>query len=1049
MLTGANHEGIYPLAQPKTEIEAKERKARALVKATTEVGKFFKNEDLMMAVVKKILAENLGKIYPPAELGVLVGVRSAEDLEKFINFGLSAGFLKKTPHGLAILDSPVSVAEKLVGGPVHQAATKLEEVLKRYLKKKEDPSNEQETEQPVADQPLMQSSHQESMESHIDGVVAQAEAIVGRRFKKPQEVMPLVKEFLATHWGQMMTAAKIKEVLKITTDIALENIILFGLEAGFLWKDGDRFLVKDSFSNPRDKFTNAKFWDKPTQAAKAIDSTFDKLLHPNRDAAPPESPARVEPSVLPNGRQLSVWSRLENRVAGGQPAIESDRAKENRNRWESTASLASAIGKRSMQEDACVVPGSASEGLTHPQEFLKQLSQKGYDVYVVADGLGGHDDGEKASKMGVTGVTFEIARLLLANVEPSQALEKAIEKANANLIEKWSDRRGRHKPGTTLVVSIVDRNQDRPQLYVGHVGDSRAYLQRGDNNHNGRLNQITRDHNIGNHLLEGGMSPADVQANRLRNVLTQSIGGADEVGPSLYKPIFLEPGDRLLMCTDGSDRPLTLETLNKILGDPSLTREQAIKRLVDSSVAAGGEKADNSTAVVVDFSARKEDNSRVQTNVGGPTEAVLPTANPAREPVATPPPTRRDTTQASVATAEDSATVVGAKTEAVDASPSASPTSVNPVSADSLTPANAAAYGILHSSDKQRVAAVARAQKVQAYNNSFRAPTEAKEAVVSPVISAQENLTAEVPSQGRISLGKQADGTFGLNLSEAASVPTLPNAESSVESGYTSGSYQEVAHAVGKIKIEGLDLPRTVAEDSYLTAESHSSKDLLTAQAYLAELKNLGVDLKIIANGQGAVENRRVSSILAINTIVTNLKARILQRYQETNSVGDADSLSADLNEAILAANKILLRTGKSAYHDLSETERPGAAIAVSLVANNHLITGRLGEAEVYYYNEATQKSERVENQTGGNNDQRLGVSDQIDPEIRIKALEPGDGYLLTTPEVSKVNTSQNPTQAMDLAQTGGPMFLMEARRKLDNGLEDELTAVYGLAKKT
>ncbi len=225
-----------------------------------------------------------------------------------------------------------------------------------------------------------------------------------------------------------------------------------------------------------------------------------------------------------------------------------------------------------------------------------QLGDQAIDTlgwFALADGMGGHQSGEKASALAVRVVTHslltEILRPYLFN-EPrdasrpslSEVLVNAVQAANKAVHDKVPD------SGTTLTCALVLGSR----LYLAHVGDSRAYLFAGDN-----LRQITRDHSLVDRLVELGQISSDEALNHpQRNVLYRAVGQGEALEVDTYVE-SLPSTYRLLLCCDG---------LWGVVGDDQLTQvirsaptpQEACDRLVELANAAGGK--DNITVAVVE-----------------------------------------------------------------------------------------------------------------------------------------------------------------------------------------------------------------------------------------------------------------------------------------------------------------------------------------------------------------------------------------------------------------------------------------------------------------
>ena len=225
-----------------------------------------------------------------------------------------------------------------------------------------------------------------------------------------------------------------------------------------------------------------------------------------------------------------------------------------------------------------------------------QLGDQAIDTlgwFALADGMGGHQSGEKASALAVRVVTHslltEILRSYLFNEtrdasQPSlsEVLVNAVQAANKAVHDKVPD------GGTTLTCALVLGSR----LYLAHVGDSRAYLFAGD-----KLRQITKDHSLVDRLVELGQISSDEALNHpQRNVLYRAVGQGEALEVDTY--IESLPGTyRLMLCCDGLWGMVSDDQLTQVIRSAP-TPQEACDRLVELANAAGGK--DNITVVVVE-----------------------------------------------------------------------------------------------------------------------------------------------------------------------------------------------------------------------------------------------------------------------------------------------------------------------------------------------------------------------------------------------------------------------------------------------------------------
>lgn len=212
------------------------------------------------------------------------------------------------------------------------------------------------------------------------------------------------------------------------------------------------------------------------------------------------------------------------------------------------------------------------------------------DVFLIADGVGGHNSGEVASRTTMA----DIAEYIRKNPIPREEGPDAVKKYFVSLIFAVNSHvyniAKESAPGgmaTTLVILMLDGGK----AYAINVGDSRLYLLRDEN-----IMQVTEDHTYVNGLVKKGIIDREQAKNHPdRNMITRAIGAESEVEPDLF--LFdVYPGDILLMCTDGLYNELSDSEMYKIITDSGDMRS-ACSRLVDEANSRGG--ADNITAVSV------------------------------------------------------------------------------------------------------------------------------------------------------------------------------------------------------------------------------------------------------------------------------------------------------------------------------------------------------------------------------------------------------------------------------------------------------------------
>jgi protein phosphatase len=214
-------------------------------------------------------------------------------------------------------------------------------------------------------------------------------------------------------------------------------------------------------------------------------------------------------------------------------------------------------------------------------------------LYAVADGVGGAAGGREASGLAVETIVEYLSETVGSYhaVSPGrehdflEPLRSAVQRAHDRLLGTFGAE-GREGPATTLTLALLVW----PRVFVVHVGDSRAYHFRA-----GALRPLTRDQTMGAYLVaQQAMSEQQAERAGLNDVLASALG-AEDMTP-VVGVLDVEPGDVLLLCTDGLTKHVTDEQITEVLADGVDAKERC-SRLVDRALADGGR--DNVTVVVV------------------------------------------------------------------------------------------------------------------------------------------------------------------------------------------------------------------------------------------------------------------------------------------------------------------------------------------------------------------------------------------------------------------------------------------------------------------
>ena len=209
------------------------------------------------------------------------------------------------------------------------------------------------------------------------------------------------------------------------------------------------------------------------------------------------------------------------------------------------------------------------------------------NLFLVADGMGGHNAGDYASRHAVEQIREEILHSF--EKSPSRILDKAIHSANAFLWKKAAEEEALSGMGTTLVAAVCVGDK---YLEVANVGDSRLYVIDND-----RIEQITIDHSYVEELVRrGGIDRESAKSHPNKNAITRAVGAEEEVEIDFFS-VELVPGEIVLMCSDGLTNMLEDEEIHMILGSREGLQEKA-EALVRAANDNGGK--DNITVIIIE-----------------------------------------------------------------------------------------------------------------------------------------------------------------------------------------------------------------------------------------------------------------------------------------------------------------------------------------------------------------------------------------------------------------------------------------------------------------
>ena len=207
------------------------------------------------------------------------------------------------------------------------------------------------------------------------------------------------------------------------------------------------------------------------------------------------------------------------------------------------------------------------------------------NLFVVADGMGGHQAGDYASRYIVENLVSYLQYTENSQIVP--LLREGILKVNTQLYQESKGKPELSGMGTTLVAAVADENT----LYVANVGDSRLYLVRD------RIRQVTRDHSYVEELVSlGRLERGSKDYKDKKNIITRAVGTEDKLLVDFFE-VGLEPGDYILMCSDGLSNMLEDAEMEEIIGSDLELQEKA-EKLITVANDNGGK--DNIAVVLVD-----------------------------------------------------------------------------------------------------------------------------------------------------------------------------------------------------------------------------------------------------------------------------------------------------------------------------------------------------------------------------------------------------------------------------------------------------------------
>lgn len=207
------------------------------------------------------------------------------------------------------------------------------------------------------------------------------------------------------------------------------------------------------------------------------------------------------------------------------------------------------------------------------------------NIFIVADGMGGHNAGDYASKFCVESVINYVKTSTLKT--PIGIIEAAIKNANDLLVEEASKNSDFEGMGTTFVVATIIENV----LYVANIGDSRLYMI------NDNMKQITEDHSLVEEMIKTGeIERKDARLHPNKNIITRALGANKYVSPDYFE-VNVTKGDTILMCSDGLSNMMDDEEIMEIINQYPEDIGLAASKLIKAANDYGGK--DNIAIIII------------------------------------------------------------------------------------------------------------------------------------------------------------------------------------------------------------------------------------------------------------------------------------------------------------------------------------------------------------------------------------------------------------------------------------------------------------------
>ncbi len=240
--------------------------------------------------------------------------------------------------------------------------------------------------------------------------------------------------------------------------------------------------------------------------------------------------------------------------------------------------------------------GSTNPGMvrTNNEDYFACFPD--YSLFIVADGMGGHNAGEVASKTAVESIhsyfVENIKQIKSAKIDVVEFIKKAIRHANRVVFQRAQKNPEEEGMGTTVVVFFFYNSK----AYIGWVGDSRAYISRIDIDGKRFISQITTDHSlVQEQITEGIITQEDADKYNIKDIITRAVGFNPEVEADCVMLKELHKGDIFMACSDGYYRYFKLVEIGNVF--LQFSSDEIAEEMVKQACNSGGE--DNVTILTV------------------------------------------------------------------------------------------------------------------------------------------------------------------------------------------------------------------------------------------------------------------------------------------------------------------------------------------------------------------------------------------------------------------------------------------------------------------